>query len=385
MKILRIAPIFLALTLFLIFTPACTKAETEAGEVVEEQEEKPEEEPPSENVEEAEEESLVVETPEEEKEKEFSPTIVSTLTVSGVAANVYVEGDYAYFAGNTYHIIDIANKENPIEAGRLPGISWWRSGFYIEENFAYFPDDVADERGFFLEGDLQIIDISNKDIPTVIGTAESMGRIKDVWVTENYAYATYEISKTKESGIQIIDISDKKKPLTVGVYEANDFPISSIRIEGEYLYVLIGDSLSIINITDRENLVYKGSYSISGTLDFYVKGDYLYLPFENSLQIIDTSDKENPAIVGEITASGGVTDVFADGSFAYLAYVTRNSENQVERSGMQIIDVRDKSNPTLVTELEISGDVMGIFVQGDYAYVGDWSGRCLHIVKLFDE
>lgn len=329
---------------------------------------------------------------EEEPEKEFSPSIIGNIHLSMFDANVYVAENYAYIAGG---IIDVSNKENPMIAGSfgIASINWWRSGFYVEENFAYFADENCDERWFFLEGDLQIIDISNKDIPTVIGTAESMGRIKDVWVTENYAYATYEIFKTKESGIQIIDISNKKKPLTVGVYEANDFPISSIRIEGEYLYVLIGDSLNIIDITDRENLVYRNSYpifckdiSMSRTLDFYIEGDYLYLPFENFLKIIDVSDRENLVMVTEIAAAGEVTDVFVNGFYAYITYIVRGDESengQVKESGMQIIDIEDKNSPFIVAELDIPGSAMGIFVEGDYAYVGAMEGG-LNIIKLFN-
>jgi len=201
--------------------------------------------------------------------------------------------------------------------------------------------------------------------------------------------------KITESGIKIIDISDKENPVTVGVYETGTSIISSIRIEGNYIYVIVEDTLEIIDITNKENLVGKGSYpiyydnrySISGTLDFYVKGDYLYLPFDNSLKIIDVYDKENPVMVGEIIAYGGVTDVFADSSFAYIAYVTRNSENQVEENGIQIINVRDKNSPALVAELEVPGgaEAMAIFVDGDYAYIGDWQGRCIHIINLFSE
>jgi len=379
----------LTLSIFLVLTPACTKAEPEeVEEVIEEQVKENTDEPEevsSETIEKIE-ETPIVETLEEEKEKEFSPTIVSTLP-AGLAANV------------SYNIIDITDKENPRNISlHIPAMSWWRSGFFVEGNFAYFPYETCDSEGKFSEGGFYIIDISNKDNLSFLGTFKSEGRIKDIWVIEDYAYATYEAmeqNKIVESGIKIIDVSDKENPVTVGVYETGTSSISSIRIEENYLYVIVEDNIEIIDITDKENPVGKGShpiyyenrYSISGTLDFYVKGDYLYLPFDNSLKIIDVSDKENPAMVEEIIASGGVTDVFADSSFSYIAYVTRNSENQVEGSGIQIIDISDKNNPTLVTELEIPGEAgsMSIFVDGDYAYVGSWPGGCMHIIKLFSE
>jgi len=403
-KVFKIFKIIISLCIIVIIFLTVISCK-EAPEVVEEEEQHEEEKPavevPGETEEETKEEAPVVEMPEEEQEKEYSPKIVSTISVSGVAANVYVEGDYAYFVGNTYNIIDITDKENPRSISlHIPAMSWWRSGFFVEENFAYFPYETYDTEVKLSEGGFYIIDISNKDNPSFLGTFKSEGRIKDLWVVEDYAYATYETrektqNKIAESGIKIIDVSDKENPVTLGIYETGNFSISSIRIEENYLYVIVEDNIEIIDIIDKVNPVgkgsypiyYKGGFSTSGTLDFYVKGDYLYLPFDNSLKIIDVSDKENPVMVGEIIASGGVTDVSSDGSFAYIAYVTRNSEDQVEESGIQIIDVREKNNPTLVEKLEIPGEAeaMAIFVDGDYAYVGDWPGRCMHIIKLFNE
>jgi len=124
----------LTLSIFLVLTPACTKAEPEeVEEVIEEQVKENTDEPEevsSETIEKIE-ETPIVETLEEEKEKEFSPTIVSTLP-AGLAANVYVEGNYAYFVGNTYNIIDITDKENPRNISlHIPAMSWWRSGLCL--------------------------------------------------------------------------------------------------------------------------------------------------------------------------------------------------------------------------------------------------------------
>jgi len=386
--------LLLVLTILMITVFSLVNCKAEATEevieeaVVEELEEEPE----------FKEESLVAEKPEEEPKKEFSPIIIGNISsYIGFAANVHVAEDYAYIAGGGLNIIDVTDKKNPIMVGMNCSSAWWRVGFCVEGNFAYSPYETLSDKGSFSGGGLQIIDISDKNSPTVVGTFESEGRIKDVWVMKDYAYATYEKIKqfpeVEKSGIHIIDFSDKENPKIAGVYETNNFGISSIRIEGDYIYVIVGDNLKILDIKDRENPVDKSNYPVSGTMNFYMKpgtidfyigGNYLYIPSVNSLQIIDISNKENPIIVGDIAASGEVTDVFINGSYAYITYVIRNSENQIEESGMQIIDVEDKSNPALVAELEIPGEAMGIFVEGDYAYVGAL-GAGLHIIKLFNE
>ena len=337
----------------------------------------------------------VMETTEEETKKEFSPSIIGSISIFGFVANVYVEEDYAYVGagggGMGLTIIDIKDKSNPILFGMLRSNSWWRAGFYIKDDIAYFPNEIQDEGGFS-EGSFQIIDISDKNSPDVLGTVKSEGRIKDVWVTEDYAYATYEIFQ-KKSGIQIINVEDKKNPMTIGIYDTGILKssplrgiISSIRTNENYLYVLVGDDLKIMDISDRENIVEKSSYPISKTtLDFYVEGNYLFLPFDNSLQIIDISDEENPIMASDILSSGEVTDVFIDNNNAFITYVIKNGEDQVEKSGIQVIDVLDKNNPILIAELDIPGQAMGIFVEGDYAYVGAGPQEGLQIIKLFND
>jgi len=342
---------------------------------------------------EGEEESLTTEALEEKPEKEFSPTIVASLYISGQTATVYVIGDYAYVAGQGLKIIDITDKSNPAIVGTTDSTGW-TIDFYVEGNYAYLPYSSWDNEGYPSGGGIKIIDITDKKKPTEVGTFESDGEISDIGISENYIYASYSISEKQdegyynivESGIKIIDATDKENPVSVGTYVTGESGPSPVCIEGNYAYIFVGQTLKILDITDRENPTDIGSYIFSGaggwTMDFYVEGDYAYLPSGNSLQIIDISDKENPTMAGGAFAPGDIGYVFVEGDYAYITYIVRDANWQVKESGMQIIDVKDKNAPTVVTGIEIPGEAAGIFVEGDYAYVG--AGPVgLHILKLY--
>lgn len=399
---IRKLSLFVIIFIFLFFLVSCKTADAQAkiaeleAKITALEEEnkqlKAQIEQKPEAAEEAKEESLAVETPEEKPEKEFSPTIVESLYISGQTATVYVIEDYAYVAGQGLKIIDITDKNNPTIVG-TSDTSDWVMDFYVEGNYAYLPYMSWDNEGYPSGGGFKIIDIADKKKPTEVGVFEFDGEIIHISTLENYIYASYNISEKQddgyytmvESGIKIIDMADKENLVLVGTYDTGDWGVGPFRIIGNYIYVFAGQALKILDITDRENPTDIGSYLSSGwAMDFYVEGDYAYLPSGNSLQIIDISDKENPIMAGGVFASGDIASVFVEGDYAYITYVVRDENWQVKKSGLQIIDIADKNNPAVITELEIPGEAMGIFVEGDYAYVGAGSVG-LHIIRLFDE
>lgn len=327
--------------------------------------------------EETKEEEPTVETSEEKTEKEFSPNIVGSLSIPGFTTNVYVMGKYAYTSGEGLNIIDISDKTNPIMTSNS-STTVWTNNLYADGDYAYLPYMIWDDESNPIGGGLQIIDVTKKNNPIVVGTFESEAAIMDIFLIENYIYAPYEIYElgeeyleTVDSGIKIIDIADKKNPVSVGTYEAGSLGISTIFIVGDYAYTFSGGEFKILDITDRENPTDKSSYLFSNWApDIYVAEDYAYLPFDNSLQIIDVTDKENPTIVGGAFAPGDIGYVFVEGDYAYITYVVRDGDWQVKESGMQIIDVKDKNTPVVIAEVKIPGEAKGIYIMGDYAYVG---------------
>jgi len=329
------------------------------------------------------------ETSEDIVQKEFSPTIAGSLYISGQTTAVYVMGDYAYTSGQGLKIIDISDKSNP-EIVSTADPNGWANNFYVEDNYAYLPYSIWDNEGF-VSGGFKIFDVTDKKEPTEVVVYESDGSIGSICAVGNYIYATYDISEkqeegyytTLESGIKIIDMTDKENLVSVGTYDTGDSGAGSLGTAGDYIYLFVRQTLGILDITDKENPTDVGIYRSSNWANnFCVEGDHVYLPSANALQIIDISDKENPTMAGGAFASGDIGYVFVEGDYAYITYVVRDEDWQAIESGIQIIDVKNKNAPTVVTGIEIQGEAAGIFVEGDYAYVG--AGQAgLQIIKLY--
>ena len=80
------------------------------------------------------------------------------------------------------------------------------------------------------------------------------------------------------------------------------------------------------------------------------------------LQIIDISNPANPTLIGTYNTSGAAYSVAVSGRYAYVVDYA---------SGLQIIDISNPATPTLTGTYDTSGNALGIAVSGRYAYVAD--------------
>jgi hypothetical protein len=97
-----------------------------------------------------------------------------------------------------------------------------------------------------------------------------------------------------------------------------------------------------------------------------ISGSYAYLADDaTGLQIIDITDPSNPSLVGEYDTPGVAWDVTISGNYVYIADDT---------TGVVIVNISDPSHPSLVGSCDTPGDARGIFLLGEYAYIADVSG-----------
>ena len=262
-----------------------------------------------------------------------NPNIVGSS--SGYAEDVYVEGNYAYIAGDGLQVIDITDKKNPNILGRCetPGGA---QGVYVEGNYAY----VAGQDG------LQIMDIADKKSPNIIGNYkleyiiknETTEWVDDIYVEGNYAYiAVYN----SEMGLRIIDITDKENPSIIGSCDNTPLNVNGVYVEGNYAYITDKEGgVFIIDTTNKEKLYIVGivgsrntsggGFDIFGGLDIYVEGNYAYaITGDPGFTIIDITDKKNPNIIGSCKTPGDAFGLYIEGKYAYIA------DNE---EGLQIID-----------------------------------------------
>jgi hypothetical protein len=101
-------------------------------------------------------------------------------------------------------------------------INGYAHGIEIVDNYAYIASAWAG---------LQILNISNSNAPTVLGSYDTSGYSRDVTVVGNYAYVA-----DSSSGVQILDISNRNAPTLVGSYDTPG-DANGIAVVGNYAYV----------------------------------------------------------------------------------------------------------------------------------------------------
>jgi hypothetical protein len=118
----------------------------------------------------------------------------------------------------------------------------------------------------------------------------------------------------------------------------------------------------------------KGSCSLAGLgigKDVYVSGDYAYIAArDEGLQIIDVNNPDNPTIVGTCYIYGWALGVHVSGSYAYVA----NDEG-----GFKVIDISNPANPFIVGWCDTPDRAYKVFVCRNYAYVADGNSGLLVI------
>ncbi|NGX44264.1 MAG: hypothetical protein K1060chlam3_00430 [Candidatus Anoxychlamydiales bacterium] len=192
------------------------------------------------------------------------------------------------------------------------------------------------------------------------------GFFSDVVYENGYAYVTSD----DQNNLQIFNVIDKEKPTLVSIYQT-DYPVRCVAVHDSFIYMLENDDnfwgenhfLRIIDVRDKVKPILVGSYqmAVGGARDVAVSYPYVYVANYFGLRIIDVSDKENPTYAGSYGSIPGIVSVAVDGDYAYIGKYTGD---------LQIIDASDKENPTLAGSLTASGiNDLAVFHGDDFRYV----------------
>jgi hypothetical protein len=98
-----------------------------------------------------------------------------------------------------------------------------------------------------------------------------------------------------------------------------------------------------------------GVGAVVGHLVYLVAGD-------SGMDILDVSDPFNPSLSGHLHTEGEIQGVDVDGDYAYVA----------AGHWFQVLDVSDSTNPFEVGYCPVGDWAVGVIKRGDYAYVTDY-------------
>jgi Tfp pilus assembly protein PilV len=246
------------------------------------------------------------------------------------ALKVQVQGNYAYIVRNDgtpdFIIVDFSNTTSPSIVGSL-SLSGIPNNIFVSGNYAYVSSSNNSQ-------ELQIINISNPELPSVEGSFDAAGNSdgRGIYVLDNIAY----LGKVSQTGADFftINISNPSAPTLVGSLDlaANT---NEIYVLGNYAYVASSHNnqeLQVISVINPASLSLVGSYDPAGNTDAFTvsgQGNFVYLGRGNVLYAINVSTPAIPSLSGSIGTPGIVHDISLNlaGSGSYL-FVTNGSANQ---------------------------------------------------------
>ncbi len=286
----------------------------------------------------------------------------------------YVSGNQIYITNwqNSLQVLDISDPINPAEMNiySTPGFSIIRD-MYIAGDYAY----IANE-GF----GLWVIDVSHPIYPFIAGNYNSVfNNIRNVHVLGNYAYLSSYSRISEQYWLQVVDISEPTQPIEMGSHPTHR--IKDLFVTGNYAYLLTSTSLSIINVSDPNNLVVVGSYHPKDTVNrMHISKNYAYI-FSywrggGNLWVIDVSNPANPVEVGYYNSPSEIRDVYVSGSYAYISGYSPH--------GVHVVDISDPTNPTAVSFFSTPSEPWNIYVSGNYAYITTTDHMDNAILQMLD-
>lgn len=302
--------------------------------------------------------------------KSFTPSALSALAIPGYANNVDVSGNHAYVAAGAagLQIVDVSDRKLPRIVGSLdtPGNA---NDVRVVGNRVYIADGSAG---------LQIIDVTNPTSPSLLGSVDTPGEAQDVVVVGTRAYVA-----DGAAGLHIINVSNPSAPVILGTIDTSG-TAKGVDVSGSFAAVADGpNAVRIVDVADDANPQIVGNVTINGDVkDLVVRGSLAYVAaFTGGFQIVDFSTPSNPRVVGSVpgSPSGFVPrDVELSGNFAFAA-------EQLFPNAVPIVDITNAANPVFRTTINFAplGDYAGtgialdsqfVYMTGEFFIVGPENG-----------
>jgi hypothetical protein len=198
------------------------------------------------------------------------------------AAELEVQGDYAYVAGGTFYpqlrgndcglrVINISNPKSPKPAGALQCKSgdrtWPGLGLAITSNRVYV---AGGETG------LHIIDTTDPQALSEVGQVSNIGNVARVAVKDDLAFLAVDDSK-----LEIVNISNPTAPSTISVLKLRG-QILGIAVSDNFVFVAAGyGGLRVIDISNLSAPNEVAFYDSKGFAEgVTVSDDYVYVADE---------------------------------------------------------------------------------------------------------
>jgi hypothetical protein len=235
-----------------------------------------------------------------------NPQIIDHEPIFLPCTDVFVSGDYAYVASYiTFYIVDISFPNLPMVRGSCEINGFQGREIFVQGDSAYIAS--------FMSGTI-VVNIADPDNPFEAGHLPlfGSGASRGICINGNYAYES-----GTNLGLTIVDLT--------GTYSPVLYPTPgtawNVEVTGGYAYVADADYLTIINVADPLHPSNASQTRIAGTAwDLCVAGEYVYVAaLDSGLQIYDISNPYNPSFAGECYTHDRARGVKVQGNYALVA------------------------------------------------------------------
>jgi hypothetical protein len=244
-------------------------------------------------------------------------------------------------------------------------------------NSIYDIDVVGDYAYCLFPNGLGVFDVSDSTAPILVGQCyfpidSYPWRLRTscrIAISGNYAFLA-----GGSAGLGIINISDPLNPALSTVTEEDAWHVF---VDGNYAYVAGGTAgFQILDVTNPSTPIIIGNHPIYADGYIFVSGNYAYhSSYSNGISIFDVSNPAAPSLSGSFGSGNKMWAICVENDIAYAV------NNEITMDQLFILDVFDKSNPSLLGTYEI-WDVSDLSIRNNYLYVAAEMGLVILDVSI---
>lgn len=291
---------------------------------------------------------------------------------------VYLSATASSEAKPDFYIVNATDGQNPFIVSSLNTGSGLNA-IDTAGNYAYVANSDVDSQ-------LQIIDVTSITNPSFIKSFKLSG-VSGIGAIGNsifYSFKKIYIGTKKATGSEfhIVDVSNPNNPTELGSFEIN-YDVNSIVVANNKAYIATGNTskeLTILDVSNPSNITELGSLNASGSTagrSIFLSNASVFLGKDADTNSLIIANISNPSSITQTSStnlsSQGVNDINMRDNLAFIGTTDPNKE-------FQVWDISNLSVPSLWATFNFPQLVSGIDYEDNFVYVSVRSNDALRII-----